>query len=256
MKAVIVEDEKLIARILQSKVKKLAPEIEIVAVLTSLKKTRQWLTDNQEPDLMFMDIQLGDGVSFELFDTHPLSCPVIFTTAYDEYAIKAFQVNGIDYLLKPVKEEELLRAINKCKKMIGHSNTAVSDMKAMLEAMLHPAGQSVYKEKFLVQMRNQVIPVNTSDIACFSREILNYAYLHSGERYSLEQASLDEIEKLLDPRKFFRVNRQYIVNIDAIQAVKAVEHAKLVITLKAPNNKLSIDTSRLRTAAFRSWLNR
>src|ERR1041385_5914038 len=115
MKAIIIEDETLIARELQDKISSVADDVEIIEILPSLKTAKKWFMQNAEPDLIFMDIQLSDGVSFELFDLYKLNCPVVFTTAYDEYALKAFKVNGVDYLLKPVDEEELKRAIKKCR---------------------------------------------------------------------------------------------------------------------------------------------
>jgi DNA-binding LytR/AlgR family response regulator len=256
MKAVIIEDESIIARVLESKIKKVADDVEIISILKSLQASRKWLAENAEPDLMFMDIQLSDGVSFEIFDEYQLSCPVIFTTAYDEYAIRAFKVNGIDYLLKPVKEEELSAAIDKCRKLIGKKDLPQADMKALLMAITNPAAGTVYKEKFIVNIRNQWMPVNTKDIACFSKEILNYIYLFNGERYQIDYNTLEEIEELLDPKKYFRVSRQCIVNIEAVHTVKPLENSKLMIKLKEPNHKLDIDMSRLKSPEFKKWLDR
>ncbi len=115
MKAIIVEDEEMIANQLLSKIKRVAPDIEVITILSSLKKAKKWFDENAEPDMLFMDIQLSDGVSLDLFNEHKLSCPVVFTTAYDEYALQAFKANGVDYILKPVKDEELKTAINKCR---------------------------------------------------------------------------------------------------------------------------------------------
>jgi DNA-binding LytR/AlgR family response regulator len=256
MKAVIIEDESIIARVLESKIKKVADDVEIISILKSLQASKKWLAENAEPDLMFMDIQLSDGVSFEIFDEYQLSCPVIFTTAYDEYAIRAFKVNGIDYLLKPVKEEELSAAIDKCRKLIGKKDLPQADMKALLMAITNPVAGTVYKEKFIVNIRNQWMPVNTKDIACFSKEILNYIYLFNGERYQIDYNTLEEIEELLDPKKYFRVSRQCIVNIEAVHTVKPLENSKLMIKLKEPNHKLDIDMSRLKSPEFKKWLDR
>jgi DNA-binding LytR/AlgR family response regulator len=256
MKAVIIEDENIIARVLESKIKKVADDVEVLAILPSLKTARRWLSENAEPDMMFMDIQLSDGVSFDIFNDFTLSCPVIFTTAYDEYAIKAFKVNGVDYLLKPVKEDELKAAIEKCRKLTGQHDLPPTDMKALLQAIANPSSVSAYKEKFIVNIRNQWMPVSTSDIACFSKEVLNYIYLFNGERYQIDYTTLEEIEELLDPKAFYRANRQYIINIEAVHTVKPVENSKLIIRLKEPNHKLDIDMSRLKSPEFKKWLDR
>jgi DNA-binding LytR/AlgR family response regulator len=256
MKAVIIEDENIIARVLESKIKKVADDVEILTILPSLKTARRWLSENAEPDLMFMDIQLSDGVSFDIFNDFTLSCPVIFTTAYDEYAIKAFKVNGIDYLLKPVKEDELKAAIEKCRKITSQHDLPPTDMKALLQAISNPSSVSAYKEKFIVNIRNQWMPLSTKDIACFSKEVLNYIYLLNGERYQIDYTTLEEIEELLDPKAFYRANRQFIINVEAVHTVKPVENSKLIIRLKEPNHKLEIDLSRLKSPEFKKWLDR
>lgn len=254
MKAIIIEDEEMIAKLLQTKIKKVAPDIEIITILSSLKRAKAWFGENAEPDLMFMDIQLSDGVSLDLFNHYHIQCPVIFTTAYDEYALRAFKLNGIDYLLKPVKDEELSKAIDKCKKLISPSTPFPQDIKSLIAAISGSDPTPKYKEKFVVNFSNQWIPLQTNDIACISKEVVNHVYTFKGEKYSLDLISLDEVEELLDPDKFFRANRQYIININAIQSVKPVENSKLIIKLKEPNQKLEIDTSRHKSPEFKKWL--
>jgi len=256
MKAVIIEDEDIIADVLENKIRKVAPDIEVVRKLGSLKTARKWLGENATPDLMFMDIQLGDGVSFDLFKDFELECPVVFTTAYDEYAIRAFRVNGVDYLLKPVKEAELEKAIEKCRRVLQSNNHPPADISALISTMANPSATAKYKERFIVKVRNQWKPVNTNDIACFHKEILNHVYLMNGERYLIDYVTLDEVEALLDPKQFYRANRQCIINIDAIQTIKPVQNSKLVIWLKEPNQKIAIDMSRLRGPGFKKWLDR
>ncbi len=211
MKALIIEDEALIAKKLQSKIENIASDINIIAVLPSLKTAKNWFMQNAEPDLIFMDIQLCDGVSFELFDIYKLSCPVIFITAYDEYALRAFKVNGIDYLLKPVDEEALKKAIDKSR--------AIIESKAFA-------------------------PLN-----------IIYLFTFGGEKYILDIATLDELEELLDPKKFYRANRQYIIHIDAIQSAKPHVNSKLTATLKGPW-KFEIDISRIKARDFKKWVDR
>jgi len=255
MKAVIIEDETLIAKELQNKIEAVASDIDIVEVLPSLKTARKWFMQNAEPDLIFMDIQLSDGVSFELFDVYNLSCPIIFTTAYDEYALRAFKVNGIDYLLKPVDDDELKKAIGKCRTFIESKTSALPDIQQLIKSLRQGNATSAYKEKFIVNVRNNWIPVNTADIACFMRENLNYLFTFTGEKYILDFTTLDEVEDLLDPQKFYRANRQFIIHINAIQSVKPHENAKLTVLLKAPL-KFEIDISREKAPAFKKWFDR
>lgn len=256
MKAVIIEDEEIIAKVLLGKINKVSPDVQVVEILPSLKTARKWFSENAEPDILFMDIQLSDGVSFDLFNYFDLKCPVIFTTAYDEYAIRAFKVNGVDYLLKPVDEDDLKKAIDKCRSIVEKNANPPSDINELIKALANPGGSTKYKQKFIVNIRNQWMPVNTKDIACFSKEVLNYVYLFTGERYMIDYATLEEVEELLDPKQFYRANRQFIINIDAVQSVKPVENSKLIIHLKEPNNKLEIDMSRLKSPEFKKWLDR
>lgn len=257
MKALIIEDEEIIARNLQNKIKQVDSRIDIIDVLPSLKVARKWFQSHPEPDLLFMDIQLGDGVSFDLLEQFSLSCPIVFTTAYDEYAIRAFKVNGVDYLLKPVDETELKRAIDKCISIIENRRHKTADISELIRSLgidksLHPR----YKERFLVNNRNQWMPVPVKDIAFFSKEVLNYLYLFNGERYLIDEDTLDDVEELLNPEQFYRANRQFIINIDAIQTVKSIENSKILLRLKEPNQKFEIDLSREKAPAFKKWMSR
>ncbi len=256
MKAVIIEDEEIIAHVLKNKIAKVAPDVQVIQILPSLKTARKWFGENAEPDLLFMDIQLSDGVSFDIFNDFSLHCPVIFTTAYDEYAVRAFRVNGVDYLLKPVKDDELAAAIDKCRKLTDVNDKPPADITALIKSLANPSATSKYKEKFIINVRNQWMPVNTKDIACFSKEVLNYIYLFNGEKYMIDYVTLEEVEELLDPKQFYRANRQFIINMDAIQTVKPVENSKLIVRLKEPNNKLEIDMSRLKSPEFKKWMDR
>jgi DNA-binding LytR/AlgR family response regulator len=257
MKALIIEDETIVAKTLQSKIARVAPDVELIGILPSLKVARKWFMENAEPDLLFMDIQLSDGVSFELFETYQLSCPIVFTTAYDDYAIKAFKVNGVDYLLKPIEEDELQKAIDKCRAIVNRQQPATAEIANLLKVLQQPGIKSHgFKEKFIVYMRNQWKPVGVEEIACFTKDVLNYACLHNGDKFQLNFDTLDEVEELLDPAKFFRVSRQYIINIDAIDAVKPLEYSKLLVKLKAPNHKYEIDMSRDKAPVFKKWVDR
>jgi DNA-binding LytR/AlgR family response regulator len=254
IKALIIEDEQLIARELANKIGAVADDVSVIDILPSLKTARKWFMQNAEPDLLFMDIQLSDGVSFELFENFNLSCPVIFTTAYDDYAIRAFKVNGVDYLLKPVGEPELQKAIDKCRSILNNKSQLPVDMQQLVASLTKPQA-ALYKEKFIVSVRNTWIPVDTRDIACFVRDNLNYLYTFNGDKYILDFSTLEDIEELLDPKMFYRSNRQSIIHINAIQSVKPHENQKLSVFLKAPL-KMELDISREKAPAFKKWFDR
>ncbi|MEP6676412.1 MAG: LytTR family DNA-binding domain-containing protein [Ferruginibacter sp.] len=257
MNVLIVEDEQLLARELEATIAEVDDSLKVADIIPSLKVARKWFLQNPEPDIIFMDVQLSDGISFVLFDEFKLTCPVVFTTAYDQYAVKAFKVNGVDYLLKPVVREELKRAIDKCRKIIESKSPYPAGIKELLQTVnqQRTGHASVYKEKFIVQARNQWLPINTSDIACFYKEHLHYIYTFSGEKHILSFESMEEIEVLLDPAVFYRANRQCIINIDAIQSVRPRENSKLTISIKPPI-KLEVDISRDKAPEFRKWIDR
>jgi DNA-binding LytR/AlgR family response regulator len=256
IKAVIIEDEQLIAKELQFKISDIAADVEIIQFLPSLKTAFKWFMENAEPDLIFADIQLSDGISFEIFKRYNLKCPVIFTTAYDEYAIQAFKVNGIDYLLKPVDNEDLKKAIDKSREIITSKAEYPQDFHNLISLISNPDSlKNKYKEQFIVSHLKKWIPVAVRDIACFYRDSINYIYTFSGDKYMLDFATLEEVEELLDPRLFYRSNRQSIININAIQSVKPHENQKLTLTLKPPL-KLEFDISREKAPSFKKWIDR
>jgi len=256
MKAIIIEDENLIARELKSKIASVAADVVIIETLPSVKTANRWLMENAEPDLILADIQLSDGVSFEIFERYELKCPIIFTTAYDEYAIRAFKVNGIDYLLKPVDVNELEKAIDKCRNYLANKAKLPSNIQELMQVLQNPeAGKKMYKEKFVVSVRSNWLPVLTKDIACFVRDNLNYLITFNGEKFIVDYVTLEEIEELLDPTLFYRANRQSIVHIDSIQSIKPHENQKLTLTLKAPL-KIEQDISREKAPAFKKWFER
>jgi len=256
LKAIIIEDEHLIAKELEYKISEVATDISVIHILPSLKTAYKWFMENPEPDLIFADIQLSDGISFEIFQRFELSCPIIFTTAYDEYAIQAFKVNGIDYLLKSVDIDELKRAIDKCRKIIQSMSPYPLDIQHLMDIITHPEKiKSKYKEKFIIQHRKQWIPVMVGEIACFYRDAINFLYTLTGEKYILDFATLEEVEDLLDPTIFYRSNRQSIINVHAVASIKPNENQKLTVTLKSPL-KLEIDISREKAPSFKKWLDR
>ena len=256
MNAIIIEDESLIAKELMHKIGELAPDVKVIEVLPSIKTSTKWFLNNKEPDLIFADIQLGDGNIFELFEKYELKCPVVFTTAYDEFAIKAFRVNGVDYLLKPVDKDDLKRAIEKCRGIVESRLPYPTDIRQLLNMVTNPQMNApAYKEKFIVKVRNQWLPILTKDIAVFFRDQLNYLHTFEGEKYILDFTTLEEVEELLDPKIYYRANRQAIIHIESIQSVKPVENQKLIVTLRSPL-KMVLDISREKAPAFKKWFDR
>ena len=257
MNVLIVEDEQLLARELQATIAEVDDSLKVIDIIPSLKVARKWFMQNAQPDIIFMDVQLSDGISFTLFEEFKLSCPVVFTTAYDQYAVKAFKVNGVDYLLKPVVKQELKKAIDKCRTIVESKSPYPSSIQELLHSVAQQrnGNANIYKEKFIAQARNQWMPVNTSDIACFYKENLHYIYTFSGEKHILSFESMEEIEVLIDPAVFYRANRQCIIHINAIQSVRPRENSKLTITMKPPL-KLEIDISRDKAPEFRKWIDR
>ena len=255
MNAIIIEDERLVAKELSMKIAEIDANLKILEILPSVKTALKWFGENAEPDVVFADIQLADGISFEIFDKFPLVCPIIFITSYNEYAIKAFKVNGIDYLLKPVEPEELKKAIEKAKKIKKNPSNSTIDLNHLVEML--KAGENsktVYKEHFLCDHRNAWVPVNTVEMTFFMYDTLIYVCTKNNEKYNMDFESLDEIEEMLDPNLFFRVNRQFIVNRNAVQRVWGIENSKMMVKLKEPHQNIEIDLSRQKAPVFKKWL--
>jgi DNA-binding LytR/AlgR family response regulator len=255
MNALIIEDEKLVAFELTASLAEVDPDVKIVGTVGSVKTALRWLSENAEPDLIFADIQLADGISFTIFEQYQLTCPVIFTTAYNEYAIQAFKVNGIDYLLKPVDENELGLAVAKARNLVKKQGRSAIDVQKLIDALNTPAAlKPSYKEHFLGNARHSWIPVRVTDVAYFLRDQLNFMVTNTGERYILDYDTLDEIEAMLNPNHFYRASRHCIVNINAVQSVKGLANLKLQLVLKAPNHPFNIDISRDKAPSFKKWL--
>lgn len=248
MKLLIIEDEALVAKDLLKVVGRVAPDADVLGVISSVNEAHKWFDAHPAPDLVLSDIQLSDGISFEIFESRKLRCPVIFTTAYDEYAIRAFKLNSIDYLLKPIDEKELSSAIDKYRSLTGIS------IAEQLKALMTGWGkeQKKYKERFLSIQRNSMVPVTHNEIAFFHKEELIYIHTMSNEKMIGEHQTLDEVESLIDPSVFFRVNRQYIIHLQSVARVKTT-HKGLTVQLKAPFN-FELDISREKATAFKEWL--
>jgi DNA-binding LytR/AlgR family response regulator len=253
MKVLIVEDEILIAEQLQRMLKDIAPQAEVLDVLHSVKTARRWFMQNAEPDLLFMDIQLSDGISFDLFNYFDIKCPIIFATAYDEYAIKAFKVNGIDYLLKPIDEEDLIRALEKFKALQKNTQIPADLLQTLVN---HPAQKGkLYKEKLIVQHRNASIPIKLSDVTVFYLDQVIYVVTNDGQKYIAEQNTLDEIEDILNPADFFRAGRRQIINQQAIESYKGDTSGKLFLKLKSTQMP-EVEISREKAPVFKRWIDR
>ncbi len=254
IKALIVEDEILAADRLKKLLYEIDPQIEILDVLDSIEATVNWFKNNKDPQLIFLDIQLADGRSFEIFEHIKVQSPVIFTTAYDEYAIKAFKLNSIDYLLKPVKIDELRESIKKFKSIKEYFSE--SDLQSKIFSVLSNIKDETksFKNRFLVNKGDSLVPISTNEIAYFyAEEKENFLITFAGQRYFVNY-SLDSLEERLDPVAFFRVNRQFILSAEAIIKVHNYFNYKLKIEVKPIIDK-EIIISRAKTSEFKNWLN-
>jgi DNA-binding LytR/AlgR family response regulator len=253
MKVLIIEDEPLAAERLENLLKKLDPEIEITGTCDSVKKSVQWFNDNAPPDLVFLDIQLGDGLSFDIFDQVVVDCPVIFTTAYDSYAIEAFRLHSLAYLLKPLKFDDLAAAVMKYRTSPYFNGHAANQQIAFEKAQ--QALTRAYKKRFLVKSGLHIRSVAVEEILYFSSlDRANYATLQSGKTMLFDH-TLEQLEGLVDPSKFFRVNRKYLVSVEAIADIITYSNYRLKLVLKHSNDQ-EVLVSREKMTDFRNWLDR
>lgn len=252
MNVVIVEDEDRTARQLERLLKKYEPSVQVLTQLPSVKAAVAWFSEHPQPDLAFMDIHLEDGLAFRIFEQLTLTVPVIFTTAYDEYVLKAFKVNSIDYLLKPVDYEELVAAMEKFKTI--QRQPVLPDLNALLQLIQKPQTSS-FKERFMVTIGTKIHSIEVADIAYFySEEKATFLLTKVGQLLPLEY-SLDQLSGLVNPGHFFRVNRQYIVARTAIQAVHMYSAGKLKLDLR-PASRHEVFVSMSRLSEFKDWLGR
>ena len=249
MKVVIIEDEKPAAEKLQKSLQKIDESIEVLAVLGSVKESLQWLREHNQPELFLMDIALTDGLSFKIFEQEKINCPVIFTTAYDEYWQEAFEHNSIDYLLKPIKQEKLEAAI---KKYDSVRQYFASNFKNLLSWHQQPNG-SGYKKRFLVKRGVDYISIKTEEIAYFYATHKLVCLVDSNnQKYILDQ-SLTDIEKQLDPSLFYRVNRKFLLQMNAIKRIKSSLKSKLLLEVFPPLTE-EISISPENATAFKDWM--
>lgn len=250
MNVLIIEDENAAARRLEKLLGELAPEAVVLDRLDSVEAAVLWLQNNPQPDLMLLDIHLADGSSFEIFDHVTVTCPVIFTTAYDEYALRAFKVNAVDYLLKPIKPNEMAAALEKLKRL---SHTATPDYAPLLD-MLRKQEGSRYLRRMLIRFSNSIKLVDMSDAAYFyTKDKITFLVSRStGKRFPVDYP-LDKLESLLDPSVFFRINRQFIINVAAIKEMHPYSKSRVKVVLEPGTDQDTI-VSTERSAEFKKWL--
>ena len=249
MRIVIIEDEKPAAQKLQKAIIKCNGNIEVAAILNSTKDATAWLRENPLPELIFMDIELSDGLSFSIFEEVPITCPVIFTTAYDEYWQEAFEHNSIDYLLKPVLQEKLETALKKYETLKKYFTLNYQKLKQW------QSENNEYKKRFLVKRGADYISIKTEDIPYFyATHKLVCMVDNKNQKFILDQ-SLADIETRLDPSQFYRVNRKYLINITAIKLMKTYSKGKLKLEVTPPVSE-DIIVAQENVAAFKEWVGR
>jgi len=250
MNIIIIEDEKPSARRLQRMLQEL--NMETQAMLHSVKESITWFENNEHPDLILLDIQLSDGLSFEIFEKVEVKSAIIFTTAYDEYALKAFKLNSIDYLLKPIDDEELSKAIDKFKSNQIEPNTIQVDLNQIKKLLINPLDKN-YKNRFTIKIGQHLRVVEMNSIECFySENKATYIYSNENKNYLLD-ISLDQVQDQIDPTKYFRVNRKFILNIEAIKDIISYTNSRLQVKLNHFTD-FDIIVSREKVKEFKNWL--
>ncbi len=253
MNILIIEDEPQAAQRLQELVLKTKAEARVLGILDSVKSAVAWFKKNTASDLVLMDIQLADGISFEIFEQIEVNAPVIFTTAYDEYALKAFKVNSVDYLLKPIDEYEFLQAIRKYESVKGTSSSSVQMLERIGNAMQMLSKK--YKERFVTKIGEHLKFIEVSEILYFfSADKVTFCRAIDNRNHILDY-TLDQVEALLDPERFFRINRKYIIRVEAIVDMISHVNSRLRLVLKGSDDA-DIIVSRERVQDFKNWLDR
>lgn len=250
MNIIIIEDEKPAARLLQRKIEKLG--LQVNTLLHSVEESITWFQNNPHPDLIFLDIQLSDGLSFELFEQIDIKSSVIFTTAYEEYALRAFKLNSIDYLLKPIDEDELSAAISKFNTQFQKSALSSLDIEAIKRMLANPIAKE-YKKRFSIKIGQQLKVISIDDVECIYSENKG-TYLHTiDNRDYLIDTTLEELEAEINPKDFFRVSRKFIIPLKAVKEIQVYSNSRLKIIL--PSHKGDeVIVSREKVADFKLWI--
>lgn len=255
MRILIVEDEELAVKKLRGLLSEVKPDAEILADLDSIDSTVEWLETHPAPDIILMDIELVDGQSFEIFERTEIKCPVIFVTSYDEFAIDAFTVNSVAYLLKPVEKEDLLAAFNKFERIKAFYSTgapwfSISSLIEELQTRLQPKS---YRKRFLTKYANKLAAIETHDIAYFYvQDRICLLRTYDNRRIAIDY-TLEELEEMLDPSEYFRINRSYLVAIKSIQKIDDYYGQRLILQLK-PQADEQVIISREKVSTFKTWM--
>lgn len=251
MRTIIIEDEKPSARRLERMLEKLNVPVE--QLLHSVNDSIQWLLENEQPDLIFLDIQLSDGLSFEIFEEIEVESAIIFTTAYDEYALKAFKLNSVDYLLKPIDEEELETALKKYRSKFVNNNELTANLSELKKLLGSENSAKTYKKRFTVKVGQHLKMFPVDQIECFYSENKG-TYLHTKDNRSyLLETTLENLEAELNPEKFYRVSRKFFVNINAIDDMVSYTNSRLKVKLNHFDEQ-EIIVARERVKDFKEWL--
>ena len=251
MKAIIIEDENRASKRLESLLLEINPSIEILTKIETVEESIVYLQHNDAIDIIFSDIQLADGISFEIFEKVKINCPIIFTTAFDNYAIKAFKTNGIDYILKPVEKVELQKALEKVENL--QAKTSINDLMLLAKSLQSP--QKSYKERFMVKIGDKINSITANEILIFySLEKSTFILTKEGKKYIVDY-SLEHLETILNPKMFYRISRKYYVSIDACRNIVSYTNSRLIIKIEALKDE-QIIVSRERVQDFKRWLDK
>ncbi len=247
LRVLIVEDEPMAQANLSRTLQKYYPDLEIVGMTSSVSETVEWLR-NHSVDVIFMDVELSDGNCFSIFQQIDVKAKIVMTTAYDNYAVKAFEVNSVDYLLKPIEKEDLDRAVQRCRTSAG-----ITDISALLSTFAGPQRQPDYRQKFMVRLNDKILPVSVNDIAYFlSEDKVTWMFTSDGSKYVLDQ-SLDILASQLDPSRFFRISRGCIIASSAVRSIIKLQGGRLRINAHPPYEP-EIIVSRSRSDDFLQWM--
>lgn len=252
MKVLIIEDENSVAQNLCDILREIDPSITVLAILESVKEAVTWLNEHPKPDLGFFDIRLADGDSFEIFEQTEINFPIIFTSAYDEYALKAFKVNSVDYLVKPIVHDDLVNALDKYNSIYANNGRDYAQLLSTI-ADMRQAEEKQYKKNLLVYFKDQILPISLDDVAYFMLENeMVYCVTHKDQRYRMDQ-TLEKIGSQADPQQFFRANRQFIISRKAVKAASQYFQRKLKINI-IPVPKEDLIISKTKATLFKKWL--